>query len=168
MSTVIHELDVFVSAPGNREYETLRSGFHRISGNPRLTGIVLAKPEERQLTESSYIIARYCLEHALAGQVCVSTDYGPIDVESFFVDRTITGYEQIHLLAHLMLANLDGLTDDKNVQDALFADQRSVHLWFSSKFPSSTFRQRVVHLQLALNHLFDGRIDGRIARAVFE
>jgi hypothetical protein len=164
----IHEFDVLASAPGNKEYDTLRSGFHRICGSPRLTGIVLSEPEEVCLSERNYIIARYCLEKALAGQTCVSTNYQQIDVERFFVDRAITGYEQIHLLAHLVLANLDGLTTDDNVQDALFADQHSVHLWFSSDFPSSAFRQRIVHLQLALNHLFHGRIDGRIACAVFD
>lgn len=159
-------LEVFSTKAGEPGYDLVRSGFPLVEGNPPMTGITLPTPRKKKLSEQDFIVLRYCLDRILAGQSCKTTNNGPIDLDRFFDGYSITGYEQIHLLAHLVLANRVDLTNDPHVHDRLFEDEESVQLWFSAEFPPHKFRVRVCELQRDLDALFGGEIQGWIAKAV--
>lgn len=168
MPTVCSYYDVFLCQPGDPTYDMFRKEFTNVAGNPPLTGISLPIPRKKVISQSSYIVARYCLEEMLAGQTCLMTNFQAIDVELFFERGTISGKEQLHLLAHLVLASLDGLTPDRDVHDRVFADQNGAVLWFTAEFPPDLFRTLVASLISDLQALLVGKIQGRIARAVFD
>jgi len=168
MSISTASFDVLVSSHGEEGYEGVRRSFARLVGNPPMTGITLPVPNRKRLSEGNFLVARYCLDRVLEGQTCILTDYEGIDIDLFFDGLAISGQEQLHLLAHLVLANLQGLTDQEQVYDRMFRDKEGAVLWFSAGFPPDLFRTRVASLRADLDALLKGEIQGRIAEAVFK
>ena len=168
MRVLLKPYDVVTVRPDEVGYASIRDKFSQVVGSPPMTGIALPKPRTKKLTTEAFLIARYCLDRILDGQTCMMTNYGPINVELMFEGFAISGYQQIHLLAHLILAHADRLTDQPELHDRLLEDSEGVIMWFSAGFSADVFRRLVAELQVDLKALLDGLIQGRIAQGVFQ
>lgn len=170
MRTLIKELKYLVLRLGDNGYNYIRSHFDDLQGNPDFTVIQTERPEDYQLTDSQFLTARYCLDQAMAGQTCDSiADNQPADADVFFRGSLITGTEQLHVMAHLVLASLETYTQEYHLIDRFFEFEEggNVFIVFTAALSLPEFHQLVQELWLDLMALLKGRIQGRITELVF-
>jgi hypothetical protein len=130
-------------------------------------------PAARPLTTRQFLITRYCLDKIMAahGQGCLSV--GPqADADVFFApDYTITGLQQVHAMAHLLLAKLDhGLIGPipTHVVDRVLVDNAQKPTRFTVVFtlplkPDEGLHDWVVGLWTSFQALLNGSIEGEVA-----
>ncbi len=174
MITVIPRLkpyQVYLLRPDQTGYRSVRSRFRSLAADdqPVLTGIVVPIPPEAALTGRLLLLIQYCLEQVFAGQVCALTDYQSMDVGRFFDGLTLTGEQQIHALAHLVLACANELVEGEQTElhDCLTVTGETMIVWFSAEIDPDRLRNIVTDLHSDLEALMSGVIQGRIEGAIF-
>ncbi len=170
MRTLLKEPKYLVLHLGDNGYNYIRSHFDDLQGNPDFTVIQTERPEDCELTNNQLVTARYCLDRAMAGQTCDSiADNQPADADVFFQGNLITGTEQLHVMAHLVLASLETYTQEYHLVDRFFEFEEggNVFIVFTAALNLPEFHQLVRELWLDLTALLEGRIQGRITKFVF-
>lgn len=162
---------------GDPEYEKIFKHLHTTpEGMNGLTVIETQLPSEVPLSDREFLVARYSIDQIMtrSGQVCLSLDMAAADADVFFNrDRSISGLQQVHAMAHLLLAHLAGdiTTPLSHVSDSFLTipnDPAVVFVVLTVPLrPEDGLHDLIVELWASFRALLTGSIEGRVAELLF-
>lgn len=158
---------------GDPGYDAIFKILHTTpEGMNGLTVIQVKLPAAMQLTDREFVIARYVLDRIMAGtgQTCFSLNKQAANADIFFdMKNTISGLEQLHAMAHLLLAYLaiQGDVPLGSIADAFFehpVDSTIRYVVFTVPlWPEDGLHGYIVELWASFQALLNGSIEGEVA-----